>query len=177
MFVKRITAGSLWRIHISVPQFRVTRDQSMYPAADRTCVLSVAKRSTVLSQHQSALSSSSSSTTSHIKNNLEKNSSANSCSKQRKNFVTIRTGTVSSAYPYWFKFGITMGSDKVCKAGFLFVKWKCLPLILYRSPISARSLGAENGIRVILRTVRAYKLPPPQQAPTLFVFAFSQVLL
>jgi len=152
MFVKRITVGSVWRIRISAPQFRVTRDQSMYPPADRTCVLSAAKRSTVLSQHQSALSSSSSSTTSHIKNNLKKKTSANKCSRRGKNFVTIPIQSVSSRpqcivvlVQIWHN---NTPSTKLCKTGFQFVKLKCL--WIHQTPFYTWSMFAENGITNIL---------------------------
>jgi len=148
MFVKRITVGSVWRIHISAPQFRVTRDQSMYPPADRTCVLSAAKRSTVLSQHQSAPGPSSSSTTSHIKNDLKKkNRSANKCSRRRKNFVTIHIQPVSSRpkcivvlVQIWHN---NTPSTKLCKTGFQFAKLKCL--WIHPTPSYVRSMFAENG--------------------------------
>lgn len=127
MFVKRITVGSVWRIHISAPQFRVTRDQSMYPPADRTCVLSAAKRSTVLSQHQSAPSSSSSSTTSHIKNNLKKTdlqTSAAGSVKTLWRFAFSLCLVGPSASRYRFKFGITIRPEQsYVKQAFSLLNW------------------------------------------------------
>jgi len=128
MFVKRITVGSVWRIHISAPQFRVTRDQSMYPPADRTCVLSAAKRSTVLSQHQSAPGPSSSSTTSHIKNDLKKKTdlqtSAAGGVKTLWRFTFSLCLVGPSASWYWFKFGITIRlAQSYVKQAFSLLNW------------------------------------------------------